>query len=486
MDTSTHGENILGWFGLLAMPILVIVCIAVRKRAFPTQRLAWIAFVPVILSSVLIAATPWFATDAMSRLMGMPLTAAAMGLLLVVDTLLLVAFAVDLVAISSPSNLQVERDIARIQSLGKNTNVTLHLVNLGRRPMSIELRDDVPFDAEAVPSKFHLKLPGLSRATLRYELRPTMRGKFVLEYIYIAIGSPGGLWRAFHRQPLAHETKVYPNVQQLREYGLLSRTNRLSFMGLRKARRVGQDHDFERLRDFTRDDNYKLIDWRSTARRQRLMVKDFQATRSQRLILMLDCGRMMTNESSGQTLFDHSINANLMLAHVALTQGDAVGMLVFSDGVHSYVPPRIGMGQMNRFLHVLFDRFPQMVESRYDEAFLYLSSHCRRRSLVVLTSNIIDEINGNQIQGYLASMAGKHLPLGVLLRDRRIFQHLVASHPTEQEVYVAAAAADIVHWRLQVLASLRRKGVLMLDVFPEQITAPLINQYLEVKARHLL
>ncbi|MDA0658496.1 MAG: DUF58 domain-containing protein [Planctomycetota bacterium] len=486
MQTPLQGQEILAWFGLLAIPLIAIVFLASRRRAFPTRKLAWLVFLPVILSTGLVAAAPWIATNSMSNLFVVPLTTGAMILLLLADAALLLMFAVDLGLIASPANLQVERDIARIQSLGKKTTVTLRLANLGQRTLSIDLKDDVPLEAESVPNKLQLKLPGLSRATLRYTLRSTMRGRYTFEYVYMTIGSPGGLWRAYHRYPLAQETQVYPNLQQLREYALLSRTNRLSLMGLRKARRVGQDHDFERLRDFTRDDNYKLIDWRSTARRQRLIVKDFQATRSQRLMLMLDCGRMMTNESAGQTLFDHSINANLMLAHVALSQGDAVGMLVFSDGVHSYVPPRSGMGQMNRFLHVLFDRFPQMVESRYDEAFLYLSSHCRRRSLVVLTSNIIDEINGNQIQAYLASLAGKHLPLGVLLRDRRIFQHLADPHPVGQELYLAAAAADIVHWRLQVLASLRRKGVLMLDVFPEQITAPLINQYLEVKARHLL
>ena len=102
---------------------------------------------------------------------------------------------------------------------------------------------------------------------------------------------------------------------------MLARTNRLSLMGVRRTRKIGQDNEFERLRDYTRDDNYKHIDWRSTARRSKLTVKDFQANQSQRLLFLIDCGRMMTNEADGLSLLDHALNAMLMLSYVALKQG---------------------------------------------------------------------------------------------------------------------------------------------------------------------
>ena len=163
-----------------------------------------------------------------------------------------------------------------------------------------------------------------------------------------------------------------------------------------------------------------------------------------------------------------------------------MGLVSFSDEIHSYIPPRGGMRQMNRLLHASFDRFPRLVESRYDQAFFYLASHCRKRSLVVLLTNIIDEVNANQVQRHLTNLVGRHLPLGVLLRDRRLFDAVEAEHPQGQQLWRAAAAAEILTWRRQVLADLQSKGVLSLDVFPEQMTAPLVNRYLEVKARHLL
>ncbi len=144
------------------------------------------------------------------------------------------------------------------------------------------------------------------------------------------------------------------------------------------------------------------------------------------------------------------------------------------------------MNQMNRILHATFDRFPRMVESRYDQAFVYLNSRCRKRSLVILMTNVIDEVNANQVGQYLTRLVGRHLPLAVLLRDHALFDAAAEPVVDDTSLYRAAAAAEIVNWRHGVLADMERQGVLALDAFPEQMTAPLVNRYLEIKARHLL
>jgi uncharacterized protein (DUF58 family) len=303
------------------------------------------------------------------------------------------------------------------------------------------------------------------------------------------------------------------------EYDLLARTDRLHQLGVRVARRIGHDNDFERLRDYQLDDQYKFIDWSATARRQKLTVKDFQMSRSQRIMFLVDCGRMMTNLSrNGLTLLDHSLNAALMLSYVAIRRYDAVGMLCFSNRIINYIPPSTGQRQMSRLLHGFFNLFPEPVESRYDEAFAYLSSRCRKRSLVVLVTNVADQVNAKTIQNHLTNITGRHLPLGVFLRDHEIFDPLtdffgtltetwqptsgqssqqipdqqgniaepVALFAKTPEFWRAGAAADILNWRHKVVSDLKHQGTLTLDVFPENMTAPLINKYLEVKARQLL
>ena len=164
-----------------------------------------------------------------------------------------------------------------------------------------------------------------------------------------------------------------------------------------------------------------------------------------------------------------------------------MGLIHFSDDIHSFVPPRSGMRQMNRLLHASFDRFPRLVESRYDQAFRYLAAHCRKRSLVVLVTNVIDEVNAARFERYLTNLVGRHLPLArAACATTACSTPSPSSSPTTRQLWRYAAAADILAWRHQVLTDLQSKGVLSLDVFPEQMTAPLVNRYLEVKARHLL
>jgi uncharacterized protein (DUF58 family) len=396
--------------------------------------------------------------------------------------------AVDLLTLPRLDQFTVARKIGRTASLKKPHRGELTISNVSKQARKLEVREDVPSAFTAAPDQFELRLEGRRRATVTYDLQATQRGAFFLQHVYLRVRSGLGLWRRHLVYNVEDQVNVYPDLQQLGQYALLARTNRLRLLGVRRSRRVGQDNEFERLRDYTLDDNYKHIDWRTTARRNKLTVKDFQTNQSQRLIFLIDCGRMMTNLSVGISLLDHALNAMLMLSYVALKQGDSVGLICFSDAVHSYVPAKGGMNQMNQLLHASYNRFPTLVESRYDQAFLHLSTRCRKRALVVLVTNVIDEVNSNQVELYLSSLVGRHLPLGVLMRDHALFDAADRGRPGGHGAtyFEAGAASDVLLWRHQVIADLKARGVLAVDSFPEEMTAPLINQYLEIKARHLL
>lgn len=452
----------------LLLLIVPLAALARWRRAYPSRRLVLLALVPAAASFMLL------------------LWSGLWPLVLAVDLAVLLVAVVDFFSIPSAKVFAIERQALRIASLQKPHRVTLTVLNRSRREHTATLRDGYPSEFTALPPEFELKLQPCTRATMHYDLFAGRRGAFTLDTAYLRVQSRWGLWLRYLVCPIETLIHVYPDMKQLAEYAVLARTNRLSLMGVRRTRRVGQDNEFERLRDYTRDDAYKHIHWRSTARRNKLTVKDFQANQSQRILFLVDCGRMMTNEAAGLSLLDHALNAMLMMSYVALRQGDSVGLLCFSDEIDGFVPPRGGMRQMNRVLHASFDRYARLVESRYDEAFLYLSAHCRKRALVVLMTNVIDEVNANQIQQYLQSFVGRHLPLAVLLRDRVLFDAADQEPTNDEELYRAAAAAEILTWRQQVLADLSAKGVLSLDVFPDELTAPLVNQYLDIKARHLL
>ena len=450
---------------LCALPLLVL---AWWKRIYPHTPLVVLFGIPCVLSLALL------------------LQPALLPIIGLIDVLIPLVAILDLVTLPRKRAFGVGRETTRVVSVQKSHQITLHISNLSSRALAAWVRDDIPQEFQATPAELLLQLAPRSRATVHYELKATRRGAFSLNQINLRIRSRLGLWQRLLAYPQVSELNVYPDMKQLAEYAILARTNRLSLMGVRRTRRVGLENDFERLRDYTLDDNYKFIDWRASARRLKLTVKDFQTSQSQRIIFLLDCGRLMTNEAAGLSLLDHSLNAALMLSYVALRQGDSVGLIAFSDHVLRFVPPRGGMKQMNQLLHASFDRFPELVESRYDDAFVYLNTHCKKRSLVVLVTNVIDEVNAHQIQGYLKNLVGQHLPLGVILRDHRLFDAADRDPASDEQLYEAAAASEILLWRRQVLSDLTHRGILALDVFPEDMTAPLVNSYLDIKARHLL
>ncbi|AMV34756.1 hypothetical protein VN12_21700 [Pirellula sp. SH-Sr6A] len=455
------------WIGL-ALLLLPLLVLAWGWRIYPTLRWLWF-LLPLSFATVLVAIDPLYRH------------------FIVVLDLVAVSFVVlDLLTITSQSGIRVERQMVRSASLGGTHPVKLLVENRSDRLKRIVMRDDLPTELSAKPEVHRFRLDSRKRTEIDYKLTPKRRGTYRFESIYFQLLSRFGLWTRNLRKPLPGELHVYPDMKQLTEYAILARTNRLSLIGVRKTRKAGQDNNFERLRDYTQDDNYKHIDWRSTARRNKLTVKQFQTDQSQRIVFLVDCGRLMTAEYRGLSLLDYALNSMLMLSYVALHQGDSVGLMCFSDRIESYVPVRGGASQMNRLLHASFDRFPTLLQTNYSEAFLHFSKTCRKRSLVVLLTSVIDDVSAAQITGYLTTLRGKHLPLLCLLRDRAVFEYADNPNLDESVLYRSAAAAQLLIWRNDVIQKIQNAGILAVDAFPDALTSPLVNQYLEVKAKHLL
>lgn len=470
---------------LMALPLLVL---ASRLGLYPSKLLLWLAALPALCSLLAV----WDPTGG-SMVAGIEFKYWILIGVGIIDFLIFGVAALDIllvVFLLNAKNFSCTRKLLRVASQGKKHEVEIELTNRSRLSCSLEVKDDLPQSCVAQPEKFTARIDGMSRTSFTYDFVCNQRGQSQLECVHLLLRSPIRFWKAFYQVPFESTVNVYPDMKQIAEYDLLARTNRLSLLGMRRSRKIGQDNEFERLRDYSQDDNYKHMDWHATARRRKLTVRDFQANQSQRIIFMVDCGRMMTGTSGDISLLDHSLNAMLMLSYVSLRQGDSVGMISFSDRVHNYTPAKSGVKHINRLLHATYNQHANYVESRYDDAFLYLKTHCLKRSLVVLVTNVIDEINSHQIRQYLGSLTGRHLPLAVLLRDHAVFdavEEFESSHSSNSKaLFEAAAATDVLTWRHQVVRDLRHQGVLAMDLFPEQLTSELVNQYLEIKARHLL
>jgi uncharacterized protein (DUF58 family) len=438
-------------------------------KVWPGRSLGTILLIPAILSLAL------FAGGSVAPVLVMlDLAVLALGLL-------------DLVSLRSAVRLSLSRACGSTCSLGEPQQVSLLIGNSSRRGLRMRVRDDIPDSFTAEPAEFQVDVPGRSQVELEYRLVPGKRGTYALEQVDALVSSRLGLWVRACSWPVRTEVRVYPDVHQIARYTVLARRDRLSAMGVRASRRLGTDNEFERLRDYIDGDDPRHLDWRATARRRKLTVRAYQHNQSQRILFLIDCGRMMAGDTGGGlSPLDHALNAMLLLAHVALLRNDQVGLMAFSDGTRAFVPPGGGPRLIRRLVHAVHNVFPEPVESRYDRAFMELEKRCRKRSLVVVLTNLFDEVSGQILSEYLENLSGRHLPLGVFLRDHDLFALADTAPDHGPGLYKGAAAADLLNWREHVLAGLRGRGVLTLDVFPGELTGELVNRYLEIKARHLL
>ncbi|MCA9661300.1 MAG: DUF58 domain-containing protein, partial [Myxococcales bacterium] len=267
---------------------------------------------------------------------------------------------------------------------------------------------------------------------------------------------------------------------------LLARQDRAASM-VRASRKIGGESEFERLREYSRDDEFRAIDWKATARRQKLIARQYQIERNQTIALMIDGGRLMTTEVQGLPLFDHALNASLMLAHVGARGGDRIGLFAFSDQIQAALAPTAGRSATVHLVRATYDLHAELVEPDYGAAFSRVGRDLRQRSLVVFFTQVHDDVAAAALVRYTRGLMPRHLPLIVLLRDPAIeAMARVRADDDEDALYRRAAAAELLGWRDRLVRTLRRLGAHVLDVEPRQLTADVVNRYLEIKARHLL
>ncbi len=444
----------------------------------PTRRLLLLAAVPAACA---VAAVAW---------------PAAVVPLLAADALVVALILADTVlALAAARRLQAEQTGATTWSVGRAERLGVSLRNPGRLPVGLSALPDLPAAVRIDGGAVDLRLPARSRGDLEFRCTAPRRGGFTSAGVRVSVAGPLGLVRRLALLPAPRDLRVYPDLRQVSDYEMLARLDRLEWIGVRRGRRSGGDTEFDRLRDWRGGDPLARMDWKATARREAFTVRDYRTSQAQRITILVDAGRMMAAEAGdgGRTMLDAAVDAALLLAWVAVRQGDRVGLLAYADGVQRWVPPGGGRGQVARLVHALHDLDAERVESRHEEAFLHLDRHERKRSLVVVLSNLIDEVNAEHLERHCRRLSGRHLPLAVLLRDPALHGRLPARHQLGEALsadphtlWRAGAAAGIITWRRQVIDRMRSTGALVLDADPARLTPDLVSRYLEIKARNLL
>jgi uncharacterized protein (DUF58 family) len=402
---------------------------------------------------------------------------------------LLAATIADALATPAPDQaLRAERTVDEKLSLGASNPVTVDVQNRTGGLLHVTILDEPPYQfALDSPAQRVLALPGGNRAlNFTYHVTPPAKGDF--RFGDFSVQYPGRLGLIVRQGKISavEHVKVYPNLREMEKYEMLARRGRLMQMGLRTAKMRGGGSEFESLREYVPGDEYKKIDWSATARRGKLITRQYEAERSQNIVLLLDTGRNMLQPVQKMAKLDYVVNTALMLAYVAAASDDKVGLLSFDADVHTWLPPAKSKAQVYQILENLYNIEARMVESDYKEAFQNLATRWRRRSLVVLFSDLVDPDSSAQILDAVPIIEGLHRVVCVTVSDPNIVRAAKVMPETSAEVYQKAVAQQVLQERRQAITVLKRRGVWTIDSPPEDLSADLINHYLDLKARSLI
>ncbi|HTA37539.1 MAG TPA: DUF58 domain-containing protein [Candidatus Acidoferrales bacterium] len=329
-------------------------------------------------------------------------------------------------------------------------------------------------------------VPARSRATILRPAMPVSRGEDHFGAMYVWYENALGLLRRRIRIEADATFRVYPDLSAVERYGALHVRNRLIEAGLRKMRLRGTGTEFESLREWSDGDAFRAIDWKATARRGKLMVAQHEVERSQNVMLLLDCGRLMTPRIDSQRKFDYAVTAALSLASIAGLASDRVGVVAFAGEILAASAPRSTRSSVAALSELLYDLEPRFEEANYARAFAYLRNHLHKRSLIVFLTDVIDPLAQAALLAELGSLARRHLLVCVFMNDAAVESALATAPRDAVDAYRASVAIGLSDERRTAAAMLARAGAITIDVPARKLTTAVIDEYLRVKQRGLL
>jgi uncharacterized protein (DUF58 family) len=384
------------------------------------------------------------------------------------------------------SALRITRTPPEHFALGVRADISYAIENRSNRPIRIGIIETPARTLRFENDELVADVPPQSRAKIARSVIPTSRGADELRALYVWYENPLGLIRRRVRIPAAQAIRVFPDLAAVERYGKLHLRNRVIEAGLRRMKLRGTGTEFESLREWSDGDAFRTIDWKATARRGKLMVAQHEVERSQNVMLLLDCGRLMTPRIDTGRKLDYAVTAALSLATIAGLASDRVGLVAFAHDILTASAPRSTRSSIARLADTLYGLEPRFEESNYARAFAYLRHHLHKRSLIVFLTDVIDPLAQATVIAEVGSLAKHHLLICVFMNDAAVSAALAQEPHTVSDAYRANVAVGLANERRLAKAMLERAGVIIIDVPAKKLTTSLIDEYLRVKRRGLL
>lgn len=378
------------------------------------------------------------------------------------------------------------RELADKLSNGDENQITIKLENLYTFAITTKVFDELPHQFQVRDLMFEVAfLPG-EQKQIHYHLRPVKRGEYSFGAVNVLVKSPLGLAVRRFRFSADKMVPVYPSYIQMRKYELLAISQRLVNSGIKKIRRIGHNQEFELIKEYNSGDDFRTVNWKATARKNRLMVNQYQDERSQQVYSLIDKGRVMQMPFEGMSLLDYAINASLVISNIAIKKSDKAGLITFQDKIGNILPAGKRNNQMGTIQEVLYNQKTAFLESDYSTLYTTIRRSISQRSLLLLFTNF-ESLYGLQRQlPYLVNLSRQHLLIVIFFENTEL-QHLTEAPADDlKEIYYKAVAERFSLEKRLIIKELEKHGIQSILTSPQKLTINTINKYLELKARNMI
>ena len=402
------------------------------------------------------------------------------------DIAVILLIAVDLLRLPPASRLKVSRSWLSIPTQGVETEVEISIAQDSPFRLLLRLVDDLPPALAERPVELNAAVYPHVTASVRYQFRPKERGDLAAGQVFIRYRSSIGLIECWAAADLSQKVRVYPYRRSGEDAEMYMARMRQVEQQLRRQRIRGLGRDFESLRDYREGDDLRDVCWSATARRGAIMTRQFQVEKSQPVWLIMDAGRLLQAQVGGGTKLDYAAATALALAQLALSGGDRVGLLAYGQHVQQKVALGRGAGHLRHLMDAIAMVRNESAEADHLRATVTLNRMQPRRSLVLWITDLAETAMRPEVIDGAAQLMRRHLLVFVIMRQNELTLLAETASRTPEQMYQRAAAQDLLHRRETLLAQLRERGALTIETTPQQMTAAVLNRYLEVKERAML
>ncbi|QJP32924.1 DUF58 domain-containing protein [Nonlabens sp. Ci31] len=382
--------------------------------------------------------------------------------------------------------IKASRNLPDKFSNGDKNPVDILVSNQYSSSIHIKIIDELPVQFQERSFEIKEIIQKSDSKTFPYTVRPTERGEYHFGGLQIFVSTTLGFAQrkfSFNQDAMVPN---YPSFLQLRKYELMAFTNKLRDYGLKKIRRIGHTMEFEQIKDYVQGDDVRNINWKASAKRNQLMINQFQDEKSQPVYSVIDKGRVMKMPFEELKLVDYAINSTLVISNIALKKGDKAGMFSFSDKVSNQVMAQKRASQMNLILETLYNLDTDFKESDFARLYIDIKRSITQRSLLLLYTNFETMDALHRQLPYLQAIAKNHLLVVIFFENTELKELVKQPAVSTQDIYQKTIAEKFIYEKKLIVTELNKYGIQTILTEPQQLTVNTINKYLEIKARGLL